>query len=153
MPIKFIKSACVYSWPDRLLVHSEFRTTSGVYVASPPYHLLSKEAVPSDIAEALLDALLQSKDNAIHPKDWKAIESALIEAAGFKTHRAFMNAARSCSVELVGSDIFITPTRNGGISGSEKGFTAIKERTQKILQSASPNEIGLATYRAIEECA
>jgi hypothetical protein len=143
--------ASVYKLSTHVVVSPVSKTTAGVRLAVEPYQVLSNPVSPVELGLAIRRALAESREQIQHPTDWKALASPRLAAAGVKTEAAFQKKSQLVSAEFDGAVLTITPQRNGGAVGAEKGFHALVEHVARVSE-ASPEAIGNASLLAFEFC-
>ncbi|WP_342249409.1 hypothetical protein [Sphingomonas sp. OTU376] len=118
-----IQSAVAYSANGKIIVAPVVRTTTGLGLEVDPGVY---PAVAADIALAIEDALAKSAVVVGHPQqsEWKGFFKPFQDAAGVRSHAAFMKAAQRVSIRVVDNQIKITPQRN---LGSKEGFAPISD--------------------------
>ncbi|MES2903923.1 MAG: hypothetical protein V4696_07040 [Pseudomonadota bacterium] len=104
------------------------RTTSGIGLEVDPIGL---GAAPDQetIAGALAEALAQSDRIVAQPAqhEWKGFFQPFLNAAGVRSHKAFMGDAQRVSIRVVDGRLKLTPQRN---LGSKEGFEPIPDQAQ-----------------------
>ena len=143
-----MKRAGVYCRSDLLIVQTHCETADGLYTAwGKPVVLPTKTPSPL-IGVALLKALDESKRGVLHPTDWKAHYRPLFESVGVKRWSAFVEGAKSCSVETEAGRILFEPE---GYREDYRAFVAIKGAQFSVPLRSSAAEIGAALLRALDQ--
>jgi len=119
--------ASIYKFPSSFVICPVNVTTTGIGIASAPYQTLPLDISPAELGEAIFRALDASREGIAHPLDWKALAAPRLAAAGVKSEAAFQKKAELVTVRLLGTELSLTPCRNGGTAGNEKGFHPIEE--------------------------
>ncbi len=127
------------------------RTSTGIGVATEPYQVLSSSVSPTELGEAIYRALNDSRENIPHPVDWKALAFPRLAAAGVKTEAAFQKKSALVTALFDGVILSVTPHRNGGKTGNEKGFHPISECEARVMEAAA-EAAGTAIFRTFELC-
>lgn len=146
--------ATVYLREGRILVQASDRTewrTAGFWVAAP--HVVSLDAVSDAVAigQAVLDTLARSRVEVPVPGRGADLDAPLLQAAGVRSHRAFMTGTRACWVNREKSGLRIDPLRNGGASGEDRGFRPLPEtETCTLDAAATADAVGRAVLVALE---
>jgi hypothetical protein len=134
-----MKAATVYRKGDTLFSHAMSRTTVGVWIATPPFTATSMNENASLKGVALLRALEGSRPSVPHPTKWNELLKPLLQLAGTKSWRRFVENNKCLNVEAEGALLKLIPTRN---LGAEDGFEPVPEECVILSFSSSPEEIG-----------
>jgi hypothetical protein len=105
----------------------------------------------NELGEAITRALNVSREGVPHPLDWKSLALPRLAAAGVKSEATFQKKAELVTIYFDGTALTITPHRNGGGTGDEKGFHPIFER-EAHSAGMTFAEIGAAAFQAFEHC-
>ncbi|MCR6663879.1 MAG: hypothetical protein NVV60_12225 [Luteimonas sp.] len=140
--------ANIYKLKDRYLVHPDSRTASGIWVACDPFLPLALDADAAAIGNATLSALAASSSAAPHPKDWRAIAMPRLVAAGVRSERSFVSGAALVTVTRDDTGYLLEPHKNGGTSGSAKGFHPAPGLQRSISLDCDARSIGAAVMTA-----
>src|SRR5690606_21058753 len=92
------KLATIYFRQDSFVVHPNSRTVDGVWMLVPPVVVLPVDCMDADLAQAVRDALLASREGVEHPVDWKPVEKPLLNAAGCSSWRRFVVGTTAAEV-------------------------------------------------------
>jgi hypothetical protein len=116
-----VQSAVAYYANGKIIVAPVVRTTMGLGLEVDPTVYLP---IPADVAAGLTDALARSAVVVDHPTqtEWNGFFKPFQNAAGVRSHAAFMKAAQSVSIYIADDQIEITPQRN---LGPKEGFEPI----------------------------
>jgi len=146
-----MQRASLFQLKDRYLVHPESRTTSGLWLAVPDYVTLSLNTSPNELGAALGRALDQSVDGVPHPKVWTGLSKPRLDAAGVRSESAFVRGA--CCVGVRRSEeMVLKPSRNGGPTGEQRGFTDLPELRLVLSGNPTESELGDALLNALARC-
>ncbi|OYW44537.1 MAG: hypothetical protein B7Z08_09375 [Sphingomonadales bacterium 32-68-7] len=118
-----VQSAVAYSANGKIIVAPVVRTTTGLGLEVEP---IVHPPIAADIARGLRDALARSAVVVEHPSqgEWKGSFKPFQDAAGVRSHSAFMKTARRVSIDVVDDHVKITPERN---LGPKEGFEPIAD--------------------------
>ena len=122
-----IRRASIYRFPERFIVCPVSTTTSGIGIASEPYVVLPRPMSFAELGKAISQALDNSHDGIPNPLSWRELVAPRLAAAGVKSDRAFQKQAALVSVIFSGTTMTFAPHRNGGATGSDKGFSPIDD--------------------------
>jgi hypothetical protein len=140
-----MQHASAYEWHGRIFLHSDSKTTSGVWVGGEPV-LAADPRDPAELGRAILLALAGSKQGVPHPSIWDDLSAPLIKFAGAKSYRAFVGSARCVSIELKDNRVTFRPYRN---LGPRDGYRSIKGKDRTSL--ANDSELGAALISAFQD--
>jgi hypothetical protein len=146
-----LQRVSIYRFSTQFIVCPICKTSSGIGVATEPYQVLSNSVSPNELGEAIRLALNDSHVGIPHPVDWKALALPRLAAAGVETETAFQKKSDLVTALFDGAVLTITPHRNGGGTGNEKGFHPIAECEAQLMEIA-PEVVGTATLHAFELC-
>jgi hypothetical protein len=140
--------AGAYIHPDGFIVHAQHRATSGVLVSAPPVLRLPPDVSDAELGVALRSVLRAYAEGVPHP-DWSESGKTFLRAAGYRSWRSLEAPARSCWIELSDGRLVITPLRNGGSRGDQKGFQPFG--SEPIIANITDNdeEVGKALKAAL----
>ncbi|WP_211831189.1 hypothetical protein [Kistimonas asteriae] len=145
------KLVLIYERKGSLFLGANQQTTAGVWLDAGPYFTCSSSDEEATIGSLCLQALEHSKSGVPHPKTHSGMTKPLLLAAGVKSYRTFIKGTKMCM--LSASDKYeITPCRNGGSTGNEKGFHEIAEKTQYLQQASNVSQLGKAVIQALIAC-
>jgi hypothetical protein len=146
-----MKKASVFKLPSRFIVCPVSTTTAGVGIDSEPYIVLPASVSAVELGEAINQALNSSHDDIAHPLSWKGLAAPRLAAAGVKSEAAFQKQASLVSLITDGKIVTITPHRNGGATGPDRGFSPIDECEVQVGTKA-PEICGKTTFQLFEQC-
>jgi hypothetical protein len=144
--------ASVYARSADYIVQPSSWTTTGLRVGTEPINVLPCDAGVADLGEALQKALSAAKEGIVHPTDWKAQLEPLLQCAKLRSWNALQKSAKMCEVELTDHGLRITPSRNGGTSGPDKGYHPIADQSVVLPLECSTEELGAAVFRGLALC-
>lgn len=119
-----VKKASIFKLPDYYIVHSSNTTTVGYSIASEPYLRVKINAPLSDITEAVIKALNDSK-TGVYDNARKDDTTEYLGYMGFKSMKELHKNSIHCFVYEKEDKIYFLPTVN---SGSRQGFTHLPEK-------------------------
>jgi hypothetical protein len=144
--------AQAYKLPDRIVLHSQARAPSWLYVACEPYLTLSPNAPPDEIGRAVLTVLRDYRAEVPEPNNFKEVTAAFLRGVGAKSHKQLQQTSINCGILERPGRLDFEPTHNGGTSGDSKGFQPISGTRFGIALDASPAEIGAALLKGFDLC-
>ena len=144
--------ASIYKFPNFFVVCPTSKTTAGLLITVEPYMVLSNPVSSLELGEAVRRVLAESRQDIAQPTDWKALASPRLAAAGVKSEASFQKRAQLVTASFDGTALTITPHRNGGTTGDQRGFHPIEEHTRHVIET-SPEAIGSASHYGFELCA
>lgn len=137
---------------DRIVVSSYSRTVDGVNVLNGWFKTLPADVDSSTLGTAVREALDRTGDKHPHAgrEHREAMSRALWSQMGVRSYSAYLRGARGVAVTVAdpGKVITVTPLRNGGTSGPEKGFTYNVDAEVTIPSSSTDEELGRTVMEA-----
>jgi hypothetical protein len=114
-------------YPDKILIETTDRVKEGFGISSMKLTILPVNTDNQNLGSTLRYHLNLSRSDLKIPKDYKEHYKNFLVRAGFKNgkehHRNALNLAISQKQNL----ITISPSKNGGYTGKERGFHGIKD--------------------------
>jgi hypothetical protein len=144
--------ASIYKFKERLIVHADSRTTTGVWMAAEPFLPLPIDSSPRDIGSAVSLVLAASLSEVPHPTNWRAASTARLSAAGVRSERSFQTGAALVTVTRNETGYVVEPHRNDGGSGDIKGFQPIPELQRSIGSQCDLEVLGSTVIEALSLC-
>jgi hypothetical protein len=133
-----VKAAVAYQKGDALFLHASSQTTSGLWIASPPFIKAGMNDTPSFLGSALLEALGGSLTGLPHPTHWNAVIKPLLDLATVTTWQSFARKAKSADI-MIDEHERIIPSRN---LGTADGFEAITDESICLPNPSSNEALG-----------
>ena len=144
-----MRCATAYRRKGAIYLDPESRTPTDLWIGGGPVRKVQCADPRGVKGEAVLEALLASRDSVPHPKEVDAVVRPLLKAAGVKSWRAFARDACACGVEAEGDCLRFIPHRRLGSSAT---FVPIAEKAFAVSVSSPPDKIGAALDDALESC-
>jgi hypothetical protein len=136
---RVMRSAAAYLRGGKWFLHSDSKTTDGVWIASAPF--LYSDSNPESLGEIVVKTLLGSSEDVPHPTNWSKVFSPMLDLSGCKSWNAFTKGASLVSIEMDGASISLTPYRN---LGPKEGFEPIEVELVLFPLNTSAIELGEA---------
>ena len=152
MPKVMSRLVSVYARDRDYIVQPHSWTTTGLRIGTEPINVLPGNTSAADLCEALQKALAAAKEGVAHPTDWKAQLEPLLQCAKIRSWNALQKSAKLCQVEAVDCGFRISPSRNGGTSGPDKGYHPIADQAVVLSLGSSPEDLGVAVLRILTRC-
>jgi hypothetical protein len=144
-----MKAATVYRRGGCIVVHSSSRTTSGFWIAAPPFLRLEEtDSQPLALGDAIMAALTGSNSPVPPPLSWRGLLKPLLEQACVKSWETFVKNAHSVEVLFENNQFTIIPNRNLGPS---EGFEPIDEKSVIVPVGISTTELGIKVSEVLAE--
>ncbi|KKM79008.1 hypothetical protein LCGC14_1354210 [marine sediment metagenome] len=144
-----MRMATVYRKEKHLYFHASSSTTSGVWIAAPPFSMLPVDASLEEKGGAVEGALEGSREEVDHPTDFRELITPLLSLANVKSWATFSRKARCCIVEMDDKNIAFIPHDN---LGSREGFEARNDMVTRLSVGALSEEVGECLDRAFDAC-
>ena len=134
-----------YQINQKVYLDSSSRTTAGVWISngSP---IVCDQNVTEDLGRQILHAAAESFEGVAHPKKWQGIFEPMLRIAGFKSYRAFTQAARAVEIEFDDAWTF-TPLAN---LGPGKGFEPGMSKAIR-LSTSEPTVLAKSLLSAFDQ--
>ena len=148
---KLNQSIAIYEADDRYILHPWGTTKDGIGIAIEPLISIYKDDDLSELGEKIQDLLNKSKNSVPAPDDYKKLNT-FFKPVGFNTWNSLQKKCKYCSITKSNNKIEITPQRNGGTHGDNKGYSSLND--EKILLSAKTNseELTESVLIAFKRC-
>jgi hypothetical protein len=121
------QSASATLYCDQILIATHDKTIVGYSITTTKITKLPADASTSIIGQTVRKHLSLSTTDVPAPFDFKTMYQDFLNAAGFKNAKSHYKGARYLSIHQTDQEIVITPTRNGGATGKERGFIGSKD--------------------------
>lgn len=140
-----MQAATVYQSRGMIYLHSSSKTTTGIWIATPPFI----KVLPGDrsvLGDAALTDLAASLSSVSHPENWTGVLAPLLEVANVKTWSTFIKTAASVHLEMERQRLRIIPQMN---LGPNAGFESLTESATELSATAPAAEIGFGLELAL----
>jgi hypothetical protein len=144
--------ASVYARDHDYIIQPSSWTITGLRIGSEPTEILDHDVAAASLGAALRRAQSAAKEGVEHPTDWKAHLLPLLQSAKIRSWNALQKSAKYCQVEALNHELRITPFRNGGTSGPDKGYHPIADHASTLPLHCSDKELGTAVISALSFC-
>jgi CDI immunity protein len=152
MVMTISRLASVYARDRDYIIQPYSWTTTGLRIGTEPIDVLSRDADADELGAVLQRALSAAKDGVAHPTNWKAQLEPLLLCAKVRSWSALQKSAKMCQIETLDGGVRITPSRNGGIAGPDKGYHPIADQAVVLPLDCSNEELGTTVLRALTLC-
>ena len=122
-----ILQASATLYPDKIIIATIDRLTSGGGISSTNITLLPHDSDPSLLGSTVRQHLSLTKENLPIPSDWKQHYADFLKQVGFKNGKEHHKNALLLNLHQKDDTITISPTNNGGYTGKDRGFLGIKD--------------------------
>ena len=144
-----MESAEAYRRENGLFIHSDSRSTTGLWVIAEPFIRLTVDEDPAAVGRAIVKALSASRDGVPHPPPSGELFSPMLLLAEVPSWEDFVKEALSVSVGRDDGWLTFSPSR---YEPSDDSFLPTKGRDMRIPDTASPEDIGKALNEAFALC-
>jgi hypothetical protein len=144
-----VKSAQLYFRKKQYFINPLLGSQGGEpCLFSPPVQVLSEDATPAMLGQALQMAIDASHQNAPWPTDWKGLLAPLLVAAGVKHWASFAKGARSIRVDEDGGQATLLPSTS---KVEKNAFTPFDDDSLVVhAEAANAAALGAAAVLAIQ---
>lgn len=141
-------SSQIFRREDRFIVHSQSKTTVGVWIACDPFITLPMDMPNEGLGKAVLAGLEHSVESVPHPNrsELRKIASPLLKAAAVRSWKAFCYNTILVAARQRGQNIFLVPYENRGSKG---GFVE-KQGYDLAVPLGSADKIGAMLREAMK---
>jgi len=112
---------------------------------------LDPDADTAELGRTLISALLSSAQGVAF-SDYTSLARERFAASGFASEAVFMKSAALVSAELTAGHLVLTPHRNGGSSGDQRGFHGLPGKALLVREHFQGEMIGPMIFEAWELC-
>jgi hypothetical protein len=144
-----MSSAVIYRRHDGFYIHSESKTTAGVWMASEPFLKVELNASAVEKGKALLEALNASKESVPHPADWDKVFQPMLDLARVDDWSSFMRRAGCVTADAESDQIIFVPHRN---VGENEGHVPKRDQMVELPINSSFEYVGASLDRAMASC-
>ncbi len=125
-PKEIILLAGATLYPDKILIETVDRVKEGFGISSTKITTLPVDADLETLGAIIRQHLNLSQTGLSIPKDYKQHYKEFLTKAGFKNGKEHHESALYLSILFRQDQIIIGPTKNGGYTGKDRGFSGIK---------------------------
>jgi CDI immunity protein len=126
-PVADIQQANAILYPDKILIYTTDRVKEGFGIDSTKNTTLTIDSESQLIGATLRHHLGLTQINLLIPEDYKKHYAEFLKAAGFKNAKEHHKDALLLMIDQRNNIITISPTKNGGATGKDRGFLGIKD--------------------------
>jgi hypothetical protein len=144
------KLAEVYERDSEWYIQPSSKTTTGLWIATPPLIQLNKHDPRPRKGEAVMEALNASRHGVPVPADNEDLVGPMLALAGVKSWSVFVKKAKCVGLELENNRLTLMPHRP--MPRSKGALEGIPEQALVLPADASPEEIGAALEEAMSRC-
>ena len=141
---------------EDLRLYPVARTVDGIGVDVPPVKRFTNSRADVAAIGAALRAILASPTDEPAPRYWnerKELGKQFLNSAGVRSWREIQLHAVSCWIEIGDKQIFMTPLRNGGTRGDQKGFQPFGAALVVVRLDEPDVALGAALIAALDASA
>lgn len=140
--IRLNSVASAYLKDEKIYIHSNLRTEDGITIEVKPFFKVGLEENPSQIGNAVLEALDNNKFFGKSSYDPKTH----LEGTGCKTEKEFSRNSRLCFVEKSRKEYQFLPTEKILRKG---GYQPMEDKSFSLPLTANPQLIGEALKKGL----
>lgn len=122
-----ILQASATLYPDKILIETIDRVKEGFGISSTTISTLPIEIDVETLGSTIRDHLSLTKTGLTIPKDYKKHYKDFLDKAGFKNGKEHHKNALHLTISQRQNQIRISPTKNGGYTGKDRGSIGIKD--------------------------
>lgn len=118
-------SATLY--PDKILIETIDRVKEGFGISSTNISTLPIDVDNNTLGSTIRHHLNLTRTGLTIPKDYKKYYQNFLDKAGFKNGKEHHKNALHLTISQRQDKITLSPTKNGGYTGKDRGFLGIKD--------------------------
>jgi len=150
-PPERMAGASVYRTADRYVVAPEIGG-GGHWVVGRTAAALPKACAPEQLGRLVLDALAESLAQSTSDGQ-RDLMRPVLRAAKLRSYRQLLEQSVLGAVHEDGTDLVLTPTRNAGSTGPDRGFVHLAEQAAKHpRRNRDATSVGNAVLETLERC-
>ncbi len=124
---EIVLQASATLYPEKILIETIDSVKEGSGICSTNISTLFVDIDGETLGSTIRQHLNSTKTALIIPKDYKKHYQDFLNKAGFKNGKEHHKNALRLTISQRQNQITISPTKNGGYSGKERGFSGIKD--------------------------
>lgn len=114
-------------YPDKILIATTDRVKEGFGISSTNISTLPIDTDSDTLGSTLRHHLNLTRTGLTIPKDYKKHYQDFLDKAGFKNGKEHHKNALQLTISQRQDKIILSPTKNGGYTGKDRGFLGIKD--------------------------
>jgi len=122
-----ILQASATLYPDKILIETIDRVKDGFGISSANISILPIDTDEEALGSTIRHHLKSTTIGLTIPKDYKKHYQDFLDKAGFENGKEHHKNALHLAISQRQNQIIISPTKNGGYTGRDKGFLDIKD--------------------------
>ena len=124
---EIVLQASATLYPDKILIETIDRVKEGFGISSINISRLPVDTDKETLGSIIRHHLNLTRPGLSRPKDYKKHYQDFLDKAGFKNGKEHHKNALHLTISQRQNLITISPTRNGGYTGKDRGFLGIKD--------------------------
>jgi hypothetical protein len=122
-----ILQASATFYPDKILIETIDRVKEGFGISSTNIAILPFDTDPETLGSTIRHHLGLTKMGLAIPKNYKKHYKDFLDKAGFRNGKEHHKNALHLTISHRQNQITISPTKNSGYTGKDRGFLSIKD--------------------------
>lgn len=114
-------------YPNKILIATIDRVKEGFGISSTNISILSVDIDNLTLGSTIRQHLNSTRNSLTIPKDYKKHYQDFLDKVGFKNGKEHHKNAFHLIISQRQNKITISPTKNGGFTGKDRGFIGIKD--------------------------
>jgi hypothetical protein len=128
------------------------QTIDGLWVMGPAVHCCEKPVTPSALGSIAMNALRGGRRGIPGVTDWKQLIAPFLKTCNERSWSAIQRTFKNVDIEQVSATVRVTPSRNGGTAGDDKGFHPLGEGATEFVLPLNPATFGTAILESFTRC-
>jgi len=141
-------------YPDKIVIDTLHKVKAGFNIVSASPTILTIDSENQILGRTVREHLDSTKYDLKNPSqaDFKILQENFLKSYGFKTLKKYHESAKYLSISEQNEEIILEPTKNGGATGNDKGFSSILEKKISISKNINDEELGKLIKETLQEC-
>ena len=136
-------------YPDKILIYTIDSVKEGFGISSLNISILPVDIDHGILGQKIRHHLSLTRTGRRIPKDYNQAKNEFLNRAGFKNGKEYHKDALHLMISQQENEITISPTKNGGYTGKDRGFLVMKD-VESTKLSDNVDDLTLGTN--IRDC-
>ena len=148
------KYALAILYPNKIVIDTLDKVKAGFNTVSANPTILNTDSENQLLGRTVREHLELTKHNLNNPSqaELKVEQENFLKAYGFKTLKSYHANAKYLSITEQDQEIIIEPTKNGGSTGKERGFSYGLGKSISIEKNIKDEELGKLIKETWQKC-
>jgi hypothetical protein len=147
-----MRSAAIFFRADNVVVHAQHQTTDEFWIAGAPAFRIDRAELATALVKAVKQALDASLNGVENPSNWRSLLAPVLAVARARSWSALARNSHMCQIEGDSDGVTVVPTRNGGVTGDDRGFHELRNLSISVSDPDDDDRLLEALLQAEELC-